>query len=132
MKLMLDSNICIYLIKRSPVSVLERFMAHSVGDIGISVVTLAELEHGVANSSRPARNREALAQFVSPLEVAPFDRRAAAAYGKLRTALEKKGQPIGSLDLLIAAHALSLNVRLITHNIREFGRVPGLRIEDWA
>ena len=78
------------------------------------------------------RNREALEQFISPLDVAPFDRHATTAYGRLRTALEKKGQPIGSMDLLIAAHAISLDVRLITHNVREFGWVPGLRIEDWA
>ncbi|OLC48666.1 MAG: VapC toxin family PIN domain ribonuclease [Acidobacteria bacterium 13_1_40CM_65_14] len=132
MKLMLDTNVCIYLIKEHPASILERFAAHPVGDIGISVITLAELEYGVAKSSRPAKNREALEQFVSPLDVAPFDRPATAAYGRLRTALEKKGQPIGSMDLLIAAHAISLNVRLITHNVKEFGRVPGLRIEDWA
>ena len=132
MKLMLDTNVCIYLIKAHPASVLERFASHAVGDIGISVITMAELEYGVTKSSRPARNREALEQFVSPLEVAEFDRRATAAYGRLRTALEKKGQPIGSMDLLIAAHAVSLDVRLITHNVKEFGKVPGLRIEDWA
>ena len=111
---------------------LERFASHPVGDIGISVITLAELEYGVMKSSRPARNQEALEQFVSPLEVASFDRAATAAYGRLRTTLEKKGQPVGSMDLLIAAHAVSLDVRLITHNVKEFGRVPGLRIEDWA
>ena len=132
MKLMLDTNVCIYLIKEHPPSVLERFASHPVGHIGISVITLAELEYGVAKSSRPARNREALEQFVSPLEVAPFDRVATAAYGRLRATLEKKGRPIGSMDLLIAAHAVSLDVRLITHNVREFGTVPGLRIEDWA
>ena len=129
---MLDTNICIYLIKEHPVSVLERFTSHPVGDIGISVITLAELEYGVSKSTRPARNRDALEQFVSPLEVPSFDRRATRAYGRLRTMLEKKGQPIGSMDLLIAAHALSLDVRLITHNAKEFGKVPGLRIEDWA
>jgi tRNA(fMet)-specific endonuclease VapC len=132
MKLMLDTNVCIYLIRERPPSVLERFASHAVGDIGISVITLAELEYGVSKSSRPARNREALAQFIAPLEVASFDRRATAAYGKLRTTLEKKGQSIGSMDLLIAAHALSLDVRLITRNVREFGRVPGLSVEDWA
>jgi tRNA(fMet)-specific endonuclease VapC len=132
MKLMLDTNVCIYLIKEHPASVVERFAAHPVGDIGISVITLAELEYGVTKSSRSAKNRDALDQFVSPLDVAPFDRHATAAYGRLRAALEKKGQPIGSMDLLIAAHALSLNVRLITHNVKEFGRVPGLRIEGWA
>ena len=132
MELMLDTNVCIYLIKEHPPSVVERFATHAVGDIGISVMTLAELEYGVSKSGRPARNREALDQFISPLEVAPFDRRATAAYGKLRTTLEKNGRTIGSMDLLIAAHALSLDVRLITRNIREFGRVPGLRVEDWA
>ena len=132
MKLMLDTNICIYLIKEHPASVLDRFAAHPVGDIGVSVITLAELEYGVAKSSRPARNRAALEQFVSPLEIAPFDRRATAAYGRLRTILERKGQPIGSMDLLIAAHAASLDVRLVTHNVKEFGKVPGLHIEDWA
>ena len=132
MKLMLDTNVCIYLIKERPPSILERFASHAVGDIGISVITLAELEYGVSKSSRPARNREALDQFIAPLELASFDRRATAAYGKLRSTLEKKGQSIGSMDLLIAAHALSLDVRLITRNVREFGRVPGLSVEDWA
>jgi tRNA(fMet)-specific endonuclease VapC len=132
MKLMLDTNICIYLIKEQPASVLDRFIAHPVGDIGISVVTLAELEYRIAKSSRPTRNRVALEQFVSSLEIADFDRDATVSYGKVRAQLEKKGQPIGSMDLLIAAHAISLDVRLITHNVREFGKVPGLRIEDWA
>lgn len=132
MKLMLDTNVCIDLIKERPPSVLERFASHAVGDIGISVITLAELEYGVSRSSRPAKNREALDQFVAPLEVAPFNRQATAVYGRLRAALEKKGQSIGSMDLLIAAHAVSLDVRLITHNLREFGRVPDLQIEDWA
>ena len=132
MRVMLDTNICIYLIKEQPASVLDRFVAYPVGDIGMSVVTLAELEYGIAKSSRPARNRAALEQFTSPLEVADFDRDATVAYGRVRAQLEKKGQPIGSLDLLIAAHAISLDVRLITHNVREFGKVPGLRIEDWA
>ena len=131
MKWMLDTNICIDIIRERPRSVLDRFKDHAVGDIGISVVTLAELEYGVSASSRPAKNREALDQFVSPLEVALFDRHATAEYGRLRAALEKKGQMIGSMDLLIAAHAVSLEVRLVTHNSREFGRVPGLRIEDW-
>lgn len=131
MKWMLDTNICIDIITERPKSVLDRFKDHVVGDIGISVITLAELEYGVSASSHPAKNREALNQFVSPLEIAPFERQATAEYGRLRAALEKKGQTIGSMDLLIAAHAVSLDVRLITHNSREFGRVPGLKIEDW-
>ena len=131
MKLMLDTNVCIYLIKEHPPSVVERFASHAVGDIGISVITFAELEYGVSKSSRSAKNREALGQFVSPLEVAAFERRATVDYGRLRAALERKGQSIGAMDLLIAAHAVSLDVRLITHNVREFGRVPGLKLEDW-
>jgi len=132
MKWMLDTNICIYLIKERPVSVLERFAAHPVGDLGLSAITLAELDYGIAKSARPAKNREALGAFISPLEIAPFDRAAAASYGRIRAQLEAKGRLIGSLDLLIAAQALSLEVGLVTHNAREFGRVPGLMIEDWV
>jgi len=132
MKVMLDTNICIYVIKQKPRSVLERFVAFPVGDLGISVITLAELEYGASKSSEPDRNREALEQFVSPLEIAVFDRLATSIYGKIRALLEKRGRPIGSMDLLIAAHALSLNVRLVTNNMREFKRVPGLPVENWA
>ncbi|MEK7350506.1 MAG: type II toxin-antitoxin system VapC family toxin [Nitrospirota bacterium] len=132
MKLMLDTDICIYLIKQHPPSALEQFLTHPVGDIGISSITVAELEYGVSKSRHATKNRLALAQFLSPLEVASFDRNAAAAYGRLRATLEQKGTPIGSMDLLIAAHALSLSVRLVTNNAREFRRVPGLRVENWA
>jgi len=132
MKVMLDTNICIYVIKQKPRSVLERFAAFPVGDLGISVITLAELEYGASKSSEPDRNREALEQFVSPLEIAVLDRLATSVYGRIRALLEKRGRPIVSVDLLIAAHALSLNVRLVTNNMREFKRVPGLRVENWA
>jgi tRNA(fMet)-specific endonuclease VapC len=129
---MLDTNICIYLIKKQPAILLERFASYPVGDIGISVITLAELEYGASKSSNPHRNREALEQFVLPLEVAVFDRPATLTYGKIRALLEKTGRPIGSMDMLIAAHALSLGVHLVTNNVKEFKRVPGLRIENWA
>lgn len=132
MVLLLDTDICIHLIRDKPRSILERFNEHAIGDIGISVITLAELEYGVSKSSKPGKNKHALDQFVAPLVVADFDRSATGAYGKLRTTLEKKGQMIGAMDLLIAAHALSLNVRLVTHNVREFARVPGLRVETWG
>ena len=132
MKFMLDTNICIYIIKRQPGSALRRVESHAVGDIGISVITLAELEYGVSKSSKPARNRDALEQFVSSLKVAPFDRQATVAYGKIRALLEKKGDLIGSMDLLIAAHAVTLGIRLVTNNVREFKRVPGLRVENWV
>ncbi len=128
---MLDTNICVEIIRRRPVAVLDRLQSHAVGDVGISVVTLAELEFGVSNSRDPRRNREALAQFVLPLAVAPLDREVTAPYGRIRAALEKRGASIGAMDLLIAAHALRLGVRLATNNEREFRRVPGLRVENW-
>ncbi|MBI2154970.1 MAG: type II toxin-antitoxin system VapC family toxin [Candidatus Rokubacteria bacterium] len=131
MRLMLDTNICIYLIKRRPQPLLDRFRSFPIGDIGISTITLAELQYGVSKSSQPKRNQEALELFVSPLAVAAFDQQATVAYGKVRAALEKQGRPIGA-DLLIAAHAVSLGVRLVTNNEREFRHVPGLRVENWV
>jgi len=109
-----------------------RFLSHPVGHIGTSSITVAELDYGVSTSRYATKNRLALAQFLSPLEVASFDRDAAAAYGRLRATLEQKGTPIGSMDLLIAAHALSLGVRLVTNNAREFRHVPRLRVENWV
>ena len=132
MKIMLDTNICIYLIKKQPPSVLERFSTFPVGDIGISIVTLAELHYGVEKSRDQARNRTALEQFIAPLEVAEFDRGASHVYGRLRASLEEKGTLVGGMDLLIAAHAVSLGARLVTNNVREFRRIPGLRVENWA
>mgnify|MGYP001610781474 CR=1 FL=1 len=132
MKVMLDTNICIYLIKQRPQSVLERFLSLPVGDIGISVITLAELRYGASKSTQSKKNHEALEQFISPLRVAAFDQPATVAYGKIRAALERKGRPIGAMDLLIAAHALSLGVRLVTNNEREFRQVQGLRVENWT
>jgi len=129
---LLDTNICIYLIKRRPPQVLERFRRCAVGDIGLSTVTLAELQYGVAKSLFPAQNQQALDAFTLPLEVVAFDAAAAVAYGPVRAALERQGTPIGALDLLIAAHALSLGVTLVTNSPREFSRVPGLRVENWV
>jgi tRNA(fMet)-specific endonuclease VapC len=130
-RVMLDTNICIYIIKRRPQSVLERFSSFPVGDIGISTITLDELEYGAAKSAQPRKNREALEAFVSPLDVAAFDRDAAEAYGRIRPALERKGLPIGAMDMLVAAHALSLSANLVTNNEAEFRRVSGLRAENW-
>ncbi len=132
MKAMLDTNMCIYLIKKQPQSVLERFAEFPVGEVGISVVTLAELEYGASKSRHPVKNRAALDQFIAPLEVADFDREATVVYGRIRAALEARGRPVGAMDLLIAAHALSLGARLITNNVRELSRVPGLRVENWT
>ena len=131
MKLMLDTNTCIALIKRKPVQALQKFSEYQVGDIGISAVTLAELRYGVAKSQHQASNQVALDEFMLPLELAAFDEQATLAYGVLRAVLEKQGTPIGPLDTMIAAHALSLGVTLVTNNTREFNRVPGLTVVDW-
>ena len=132
MRHLVDTNICIYVIRRRPPQVLARFQRCAVGDIGLSTVTLAELQYGVAKSAFPERNQQALAVFTLPLEILPFDAPAAAAYGPIRATLERQGTPIGAMDLLIAAHAVSLDVILVTNNVREFGRVPGLQVENWV
>ena len=131
MKVMLDTNTCIAIIKRKPPQTLQRFKAYKVGEIGISWVTLAELEFGVAKSQHLEKNQAALDEFVLPLEIAGFDREAARVYGRVRATLEKKGTPIGSLDVVIGAHALSLGVTLATNNTREFSRIKGLTVVDW-
>jgi tRNA(fMet)-specific endonuclease VapC len=132
MRYLLDTNICIYVIKRRPPQVLVRFQRCALGDIGLSTVTLAELQYGVAKSAFPERNQQALDAFTLPLEVVPFDAAAALAYGPIRATLERQGTPIGAMDLLIAAHARSLGVTLVTNNPREFGRVEGLQMETWV
>jgi tRNA(fMet)-specific endonuclease VapC len=128
---LLDTNICIYVINARPAAVLERFRQEPMGQIGISSLTAAALAFGVAKGAS-TRNREALEMFLAPLEVLPFDASAIWRYGDLRAALERSGQPIGAIDTLIAAHALAANAILVTNNTREFMRVPGLRLENWA
>ena len=132
MTYMLDTNMCIYFIRRRSPQVLEHFQRHTIGEIGISTVTLAELHYGAAKSQFSERNRQALEAFTLPLEIAPFDAAAAAAYGPVRAALERQGTPIGAMDMLIAAHALSLRLTLVTNNTREFARVQGLSVENWT
>ncbi len=131
-KYMLDTNICIYIIKQKPEKVIERFRLASVSDIGISSIALSELEYGAMKSAKPAQNKLALAQFIAPLEIYAYDDVAAEHYGRIRAHLERQGTPIGSLDMLIAAHALSIDTVLITNNESEFKRVSNLKIENWA
>lgn len=131
MRYMLDTNICIYAIKNRPISVLTALRANESAGIGISSVTAAELHFG-AQKSGSARNLAALKQFLEPLEIADVDLAVAQTYGELRTALERNGTPIGPLDTLIAAHALALNLTLVSNNTREFARVPNLRLENWV
>lgn len=132
MQYMLDTSICIYIIKRRPRAVIERFLQTEIAQIGISSITLSELVYGVSKSSKPEQNQIALTQFIAPLEVLPYDDQAAQHYGGLRACLEKQGKPIGSLDMLIAAHARSTTCTLVTNNQKEFIRVPDLKIENWA
>ena len=132
MKYMLDTNICIYIIKRKPQTATERFLQTEISQIGISTITLSELLFGVSKSSKPDQNKIALAQFVAPLEIMAYDDLAAQYYGDLRAYLERQGKPIGSLDMLIAAHALSINTTLVTNNEKEFVRIPDLKIENWV
>lgn len=132
MKFMLDTNICIYIIKQKPAKVIKRLQSVSISDICLSSITLSELEYGVEKSQKKKQNRLALFQFLVPFEILPYDEMAAQHYGIIRSKLEKMGQPLGALDMLIAAHARSLNLILVTNNVKEFQRVPGLRIENWA
>lgn len=132
MDFMLDTNTCIYIIKRKPPNVIERFKKIGISQVGISSITLSELLYGVSKSSKPEQNQMALAQFVAPLEILPYGDDAAQYYGNLRAHLEKQGTPIGSLDMLIAAHALSIDCILVTNNEKEFNRIPSLKIDNWA
>jgi len=127
---LLDTNICIYVINARPAAVLARFVEHEVDGLGISAITASELYWGVCKSGS-VRNRTTLEKFLSPLAVLDYDLGAARKYGELRAYLEQQGTPIGPLDQQIAAHALALDVTLVTNNVREFERVPGLRLENW-
>lgn len=132
MKYMLDTNICIYLIKKKPSRVLSKFNTYAVGEIAVSSITVAELQFGIQKSQFSSQNQHALEQFLVPLAIISFDDRAASVYGRVRATLERQGMPIGSLDMLIAAHAMSLNATLITNNVNEFSRVAGLKLANWA
>jgi len=131
MKYMLDTNICIGLIRQKPVNLIQRLTRCDPGDVGVSSITIAELAHGANKSNQIEQNLSALEQFLLPIEVADFDQRASAAYGFIRAILEREGKIIGSMDMLIGAHALSLGVVLVTNNTGEFQRIPKLKIEDW-
>ena len=132
MKFMLDTNICIYLIKKKPESVLLHLQAKLTEGVSISTITLAELMHGVEASAYPERNSVALKQFLSIIDILPFDDEAAAEYGKICTVLRRQGTPIGAMDMLIAAHARAKGIVMVTNNLREFERVEGLKLENWT
>lgn len=131
LKYLLDTNICIFTIKNKPQSVREAFNRHH-GQLCISSVTLMELIYGAEKSSSPESNLAVVEGFAARLEVLPYDANAAAHTGQLRAELAKAGKPIGPYDQMIAGHARSLGLTLVSNNLREFERVPGLRLEDWA
>jgi len=127
---MLDTNTCIFIMKKMP-TVVTRLRAVQNSEVTVSSITLAELEFGVSKSQAYARNRNTLLAFSTLVNILPFDIVASAEYGNIRATLEKNGTPIGILDTLIAAHAKSHNFTLVTNNTREFQRVDGLMLEDW-
>ena len=132
MKYMLDTDICIYVIKKKPDRVLAALHAGVQEGIAISAITLAELEYGVEASAHVEKNTLALNQFLSIMSILPFEDKAAVEYGKIHADLRRKGMLIGSMDMLIAAHAKSKGLILVTNNIREFERVEGLKLENWS
>lgn len=129
---MLDTNICIYAMKKKPEKVLLRLKEELDNGVCISSITLAELEYGMKHSSSPAKNEQALLRFLVPLSILPFGSSAATEYGEIRAYLQSQGTPIGSLDMLIAGHARAEKLILVTNNVGEFKRVPELEVENWA
>jgi len=132
MRYLLDTDTCIYIIKHKPAWVRDKFNSLPIESVGVSSITSSELYFGVYKSRDTRQNQQALLEFLSPLIVVPYDESAAPFYGELRATLEKTGQTIGSLDMLIAAHALCLGVTLVTNNLREFQRIAGLSLDNWA
>lgn len=132
MRYVLDTNICVLLIRQKPPLLLQKLTQHSITDIGVSALTVAELQYGVAKSTHPAQNQQALDYFLLPLTILPFDESAAPTYGEIRAYLEGQGTAIGAIDTLLAAQAVSQKLIFVTNNVREFSRVPGLTIEDWT
>lgn len=132
MRYLLDTDICIYIAKRKPAQVLERFRQLRPGDVGMSVVTYLELAYGAFKSREVAENLIKIERLRLIIPVQPLEAGVAKHYGRIRAELEKQGSPMGSYDLLIAAHVLSLGLTLVTNNVREFARVAGLRVDNWA
>jgi tRNA(fMet)-specific endonuclease VapC len=130
-KVLLDTDTCIYALKGNA-TVLEKLISRSRADVAVSVITEAELRTGAAKSSSPLKTSRLLENFLRPLPVVDFTSADAVTYAQLRAKLERAGTPIGPLDTLIAAQAVSRKLVLVTNNEREFGRVPGLRLENWS
>ena len=128
---MLDTNICIYVLKKRPKAILDRFDKVRRDQIYISIVTYAELKFGVEKSLSKKMNQEILKEFIARLQIKLWDEEAANHYAKIRYHLERQGTPIGNMDLMIASHARSCGYKLVTNNLKEFNRVPDLELENW-
>jgi tRNA(fMet)-specific endonuclease VapC len=131
-KYLIDTNICIYIMNKRPIGIIHKFKQFDVGEIGVSTITVSELQYGVAKSKNRRSNEQRVEEFLSPLAILPYDEIATTIYGDIRLQLEKSGVPIGPLDLLIAAQGLSRNIVLITNNEKEFKRVHNLKVENWV
>jgi len=132
MRYLLDTNICIYIARKKPHALLSRFERLNTGDAAMSIVTYLELIYGAYKSERVDANLATVQELASVIPVLSLDPLVAHHYGRLRAALERKGVPIGAYDLMIACHAMSLELTLVTNNTREFARISGLHIEDWV
>ncbi len=132
MNYLIDTNICIYIMNKRPPEVIERFKTFEIGQIGISSITVSELNYGVAKSQKKKQNAKRLDEFLTPFTILPYDENASKYYGLIRSELESQGNVIGPLDMLIAAHAISENLILVTNNEKEFQRIESLKVENWA
>ena len=132
MKYLLDTNICIHIIRHKSTKIIQHLTSLTIGDVGLPSIVVAELQYGVQKSMDTNKNQQALLQFLIPFVIVDFDQAAAVTYGAIRADLERRGLPIGPLDLLIAAQAISRNLILVTNNTREFARLAQLQLEDWT
>lgn len=132
MRYLLDTNICIVIIRKKSPLTLQKLTQQTITDVFLSTLTVAELQYGVHKSTDPVKNQQALDQFLIPFSFLDFDFQAAQAYGKIRAYLGGQGTPIGSIDLLLAAQAVEYNLIMVTNNVKEFSRIPGLQVEDWT
>ncbi len=132
MNFLIDTNICIYIMNKRPPEVIQKFKNIEIGQVGISSITVSELQYGVSKSKLREQNSKRLEEFLTPFQILPYDEDASKYYGEIHSQLESKGLIIGPLDLLIAAHALSQDLVLITNNEKEFKRIPLLKIENWV
>ena len=129
---MLDTNICIYIMNNKPAAVAKKLASFQIGEIAVSSIVLSELAFGVHNSQKPDSNLALLQEFMHPIEIFSYDENAAYSYGKIRSTLKKQGNLIGQMDIMIAAHAVSLHAVLVTNNLKEFSRIENLKCENWV